>query len=403
MGYVVALMISVELHRAHSTPVASGHPWVFAQAVAKVEGVPQDGDEVVVRDPFGRALGRGFWSSGSAISVRLLTRDAEQAIDAAFIARRVASAVAVRRVLGLPDAATTGYRLIHAEGDGLSGLIADVYGDTIVLQLLTAGMARRSAWVVAALNEALKPRAILATRPAASRAQSEAEDEGPALSLLSGEQPEALRFLERGLSFAVPAQATQKTGYYFDQREHRSEVERCAPGRDVLDACSYVGGFSLAAARGGARSVLALDSSQPALEIGAQLARDNKLANVEFRRADVRKELASMHEAQASFDMVIFDPPKFVPTAKHLEKGRRIYRKLNAHAIGLTRPGGLLVTCSCSAAMGETDFLRMLALASGDVGRELCVLRVGKQGPDHPLLPGFGEGSYLKTVFAVVR
>jgi 23S rRNA (cytosine1962-C5)-methyltransferase len=403
MGYVVALMISVELHRAHATPVASGHPWIFAQAVAKVEGAPQDGDEVVVRDPFGRALGRGFWASGSAISVRLLTRDAEQAIDAAFIARRVASAVAVRRALGLPDAATTGYRLIHAEGDGLSGLIADVYGDTVVLQLLTAGMARRSAWVVEALNEALKPRAILATRPTGSRAQDEADDAGPALSLLSGEQPEMLRFVERGLRFAVPAQATQKTGYYFDQREHRAEVERCAKGCEVLDACSYVGGFSLAAARGGARSVLALDSSLPALEIGAQLARDNQLANVEFRRADVRKELASLHEAEASFDMVIFDPPKFVPTAKHLEKGRRIYRKLNAHAIALTRPRGLLVTCSCSAAMSETDFLRMLALASGDVGRELCILRVGRQGPDHPLLPGFGEGSYLKTVFAIVR
>jgi 23S rRNA (cytosine1962-C5)-methyltransferase len=158
----------------------------------------------------------------------------------------------------------------------------------------------------------------------------------------------------------------------------------------------------LAAARGGARSVLALDSSQPALDRGAQLAGDNGL-NVSFQRADVRNELARMAEAKQSFDLVIFDPPKLVPTAKHLEKGRRAYRKLNAHAIALTRPGGVLVTCSCSAGMGETDFLRMLALASGDAGRELCVLRVGKQGPDHPLLPGFGEGSYLKTVFAIVR
>jgi 23S rRNA (cytosine1962-C5)-methyltransferase len=396
-------MISVELHRAHATPVASGHPWVFAQAVAKVHGAPQDGDEVVVRDPFGKALGRGFWSAGSAISVRLLTRDAEQAIDAAFVARRVANAAAIRRSLGLPNAETSGYRLIHAEGDGLSGLIADVYGDTIVLQLLTAGMARRAAWVVEALNELLRPRAILATRPSASRAQDDGADEGPSLSTLSGEAPEALCFLERGLRFSVPAQTSQKTGYYFDQREHRGEVERWARDGAVLDACSYIGGFSLAAARGGARSVLALDSSQPALDVGAQLARDNQLDNVTFRRADVRKELANMHEAGQNFDLVIFDPPKFVPTAKHLEKGRRIYRKLNAHAIGLTRPGGLLVTCSCSAAMSETDFLRMLALASGDVGRELCILRVGKQGPDHPLWPGFGEGSYLKTVFAVVR
>ena len=396
-------MITVELHRAHATPVACGHPWVFAQAVAKVNGSPQDGDEVVVRDPFGKGLGRGLWSSGSAISVRLLTRDPEQAIDAAFIARRVADAAAARRALGLPNEQTTGYRLIHAEGDGLSGLIADVYGDTVVLQLLTAGMAQRSAWVVSALQELLAPRAILAAQPVVRGAADEAEAERPQLALLAGQAPEMLVFLERGLRLSVPAQSSQKTGYYFDQREHRAEVERWARGRDVLDACCYVGGFALAAARGGARSLLALDSSQPALNVAAQLARDNGSPEIEFVRADVRRELGSLHEAGRSFDMVIFDPPKFVPTVKHLEKGRRIYRKLNAHAIALTRPGGLLVTCSCSAAMSETDFLRMLALASGDVGRELCVLRVGRQAPDHPLLPGFGEGSYLKTVFALVR
>lgn len=388
-------MISVELHRAHATPVASGHPWVFAQAVARVRGTPQDGDEVVVLDPFGKALGRGFWAADSAISVRLLTRDAERALDADFFAQRVRAAVHARRLFGLPSTETSGYRLIHAEGDGLSGLIADVYGDVVVLQLLTAGIERRVGWVVEALASALAPRAILRT--------SKERDGAPAApALLAGAQPETLEFRERGLVFRLPGQALQKTGYYFDQREHRAEVERLARDREVLDACCYVGGFALAAARGGARSVLGLDSSAPALELGAQLARDNAL-RIDYERADVRETLGTMAQAGRSFDMVIFDPPKLVPTAKHLEKGRRAYRKLNAHAIALTRPGGVLVTCSCSAAMGETDFLRMLALASGDAGRELCVLRVGKQGPDHALLPGFGEGSYLKTVFAIVR
>jgi 23S rRNA (cytosine1962-C5)-methyltransferase len=171
----------------------------------------------------------------------------------------------------------------------------------------------------------------------------------------------------------------------------------------VLPACCYVGGFALAAPRGGARSELALDSSEPALQQGRALAAANALSGIEFRRADVREELGVLAQAGAGFDLVVFDPPKLVPTAKHLERGRRAYRRLNAHAIALTRPGGVLVTCSCSAAMTETDFLRMLSLASGDARRELCVLRVGKQGPDHPLAPGFGEGSYLKTVFAIVR
>jgi 23S rRNA (cytosine1962-C5)-methyltransferase len=149
--------------------------------------------------------------------------------------------------------------------------------------------------------------------------------------------------------------------------------------------------------------VLALDSSEPALQLGRKLAEDNDLRGVEFRHADVRTELERMRAKGQQFDMVVFDPPKLVPTAKHLERGRRAYRKLNAHAIALTRPGGVLVTCSCSAAMTETEFSRMLALASGDAARELCVLRVGKQGPDHPILPGFAEGSYLKTAFAIVR
>jgi len=391
-------MITVEIHRTHAAPVAAGHPWVFAQAVSRLNGTPQDGDEVIVLDPYGKQLGRGLWSANSAISVRMLTRNPEQALDEAFFERRVRDAVAARRLIGLPGPATTGYRLIHAEGDGLSGLIVDVYDDVLVLQLLTAGIERRVQTVVDALVKALAPRAILAA-PTASQREQEGDSSA---TLLHGVLPEALRFKERDLNFSLATNGTQKTGYYFDQREHRDEVERLAKGREVLDACCYVGGFALPAARGGASSVLALDSSQPALHTGAQLARDNGL-NVEFQRADVREELDGMRRLGRSFDMVIFDPPKFVPTIKHLERGRRAYRKLNAHAIALTRPGGVLVTCSCSAAMSETDFLRMLSLASGDVGRELCVLRVGKQGPDHPLLPSFGEGSYLKTVFAVVR
>ncbi|MFT3921972.1 MAG: class I SAM-dependent rRNA methyltransferase [Myxococcales bacterium] len=394
-------MFTVELHRAHATPVASGHPWVFAQAVHRVVGgKPQAGDEVLVVDPQGKALGRGFWSPDSAIVVRLLTRDPERALDDAFFHARVRDAVATRRQLDLPNADTTGYRLVHAEGDGLAGLIVDVYGDVLVVQFLTRGVARRRDAIVGALRELLSPRAIVTASSNPSQArEGVAEETGP----LFGELPDALRFKERGLEFEIPYGSAQKTGYYFDQREHRAEVERLAKGREVLDACSYVGGFSLAAGRGGAKSVLALDSSQAAVDQGAEFARKLGLSQVRFERADVRSELERLRNDKAAFDLVVFDPPKLVPTAKHLEKGRRAYRKLNAHAISLVRPGGTLVTCSCSAAMNETEFLRMLAFASSDAGRELCVLRVGRQSPDHPLLPGFSEGSYLKTVFAIVR
>jgi 23S rRNA (cytosine1962-C5)-methyltransferase len=397
MGYVVAPMIRVELQRSHASPVAAGHPWVFAQAVARTSSAPQDGDEVVVVDPAGKGLGRGFWAEGSAISVRLLTRDPDRPLDAAFFATRLRQAAAARQLLGLPSQETSGYRLVHSEGDGLGGLIADVYGEVIVVQLLTAGIARRIDEVVAGLAAALGPSSIVGLRPQRG-GQRQTER-----TLLYGAAAPALRFVERGLCFDLGTDSAQKTGYYFDQREHRAEVERLARDREVLDACCYVGSFALAAARGGARSVLALDSSEPALRLARKLAADNAIEGVEFREADVRSELDVLRKQGRQFDLVVFDPPKLVPTIKHLERGRRAYRRLNAHAIALTRPGGLLVTCSCSAALNETEFSRMLALASGDVGRELCILRVGKQGADHPLLPGFAEGAYLKTAFAIVR
>jgi 23S rRNA (cytosine1962-C5)-methyltransferase len=365
-----------------------------------VSGNPQAGDEVVVRDPQGKALGRGFWTPDSAIVVRLLTRDPEQALDQDFFMKRIRDAVAVRALLGLPSPENSGYRLVHAEGDGLAGLMVDVYGDVLVAQFLTQGMARRRELVVNALVECLGPRAIVSahSQPAQAHEGIVAED-----SQLFGAPFERLQFRERGLAFDLRHGSAQKTGYYFDQREHRAEVERLAQGREVLDACCYVGGFSLAAARGGARSVLALDSSQPALDQAAELARAHGFEQIRYARADVRSELERLRDAGARYDMVVFDPPKLVPTVKHLEKGRRAYRKLNAHAIAMVRPGGILVTCSCSAAMNEVEFTRMLAFASHDAGRELCILRVGRQAPDHPLLPGFAEGSYLKTVFAVVR
>jgi 23S rRNA (cytosine1962-C5)-methyltransferase len=392
---------TVQLHRSHAAPIAAGHPWVFAQAVARVTGTPQAGDEVRVVDPTERVLGRGFWSPDSAIVVRLLTRDAEQPLDQALFTRRIEDARTLRSLIGLPSAETTGYRLMHAEGDGVPGLIVDVYGDVLVVQLLTIGIEQRKTQIVDALVRTLAPRSIVI----GGSTTGGRKPEGGAVEgeLLYGEPVAALTFEERALRFSLATGSTQKTGYYFDQREHRAEVERLASGRDVLDACSYVGGFSLAAARGGARSVLALDSSQPALALGEALAQQNGLSQIRFQRADVRDELDRLAAAGRRYDMVTFDPPKFVPTIKHLEKGRRAYRKLNAHAMRLVAPGGLLVTCSCSAALTEVDFLRMLAFAAGDARRELSIFRVGKQSPDHPLLPGFGEGSYLKTAFAIVR
>jgi 23S rRNA (cytosine1962-C5)-methyltransferase len=393
-------MITVELHRTHAGPVAAGHPWVYAQAVHRVSGTAEDGAEVVVVDPSGKGLGRGFWSADSAIPVRLLTRDPSRSLDEGFFAERLSQAVALRTLAQLPEPGVNdGYRLVHAEGDRLPGLVVDVYGDTAVVQLLTAAMAQRRGWLGPMIAERAGLRRVI-TAPNLSTQQRVAEPS----EVLFGDMPDELVFTERGFRFRLAATNSQKTGYYFDQRPHRARIEALARGRSVLDAYSYVGGFGLAAARGGAKDVLAIDSSEPAVSQGARIAAENGLSDrLHFKRADVRDELVRMREAGQLFDMLVLDPPKLVPTAKHLERGRNAYRKLNRDALGLVRPGGVLVTCSCSAAMTETDFLRMLAFASGDARREISVIAVGRQGEDHPILPGFSEGAYLKTVFAVVR
>lgn len=393
-------MITVELTRAHAGPVAAGHPWVFAQAVARVRGTPEPGDEVQVLDADQRPLGRGLWSPSSAIVVRLLTRDPDRPIDVSLLRERIQNAIAARALFGLPSTDTTGYRLVSSEGDYLPGLTVDRYGDTLVAQLGTIGMQRRKATIVQLLAELVAPHTIVEVT---SKTAQEREGFSVQPDVLFGEKGDALVFRERGLRFSLPPDSMQKTGYYFDQREHRAAVELLAKDREVLDVCSYVGGFSLAAARGGASSVRALDSSQPAVDVGTKIAQENGLSQISFQRADARRDLEPMASKGERFDMVVLDPPKLVPSAKHFERGRKAYRQLNRYALALVRPGGVFVTCSCSAGMTEVDFLRTISLAARDARRELSVFRVGRQGPDHPIPPGFSEGAYLKTVFALVR
>jgi 23S rRNA (cytosine1962-C5)-methyltransferase len=231
-------------------PVWAGHPWVYAQAVDRVEGGATAGDEVSVVDPRGNLLGRGFYTPGSAIPVRLLVRDAKTHLDAGFFRARVEQAVGLRASLGLPSEQTSGLRLIHAEGDGLPGLIVDRYGDTLAVQLGTIGMKHREALVHEALSAVIAPRTIL-DRTSVQMAKMEGFE--PSAGVVRGEETRALEFVERGLRFRIPLELGQKTGFYFDQRSLRARVEQLAHGKRVLDAYAYVGAFAIAAARGGAR------------------------------------------------------------------------------------------------------------------------------------------------------
>jgi 23S rRNA (cytosine1962-C5)-methyltransferase len=387
----------VRLKPGHVQPVWMGHPWVYAQAVERVEGGATAGDEVSVVDPRGNLLGRGFYSPGSAIPVRLLVRDDSTRLDASFFHARVERAVALRASLGLPSEQTTGFRLVHAEGDGLPGLVVDRYGDVLAVQLGTLGMKHREALVYEALGAALKPRAIL-DRTSLQTAKTEGFEAKP--GVVRGDDVKAIDVLERGLRFHIPLELGQKTGFYFDQRALRARVEQLAHGRRVLDAYSFVGAFALAAARGGASEVVAVDESALAIEIGAECAAANGLGDrVRFAKEDARRALT---EARGSFDLVIADPPRLAPTRGAREQALIAYAKLAENACRAVRPGGIVVFCSCSAAVDLQALTRALAQGATRANVAATVLERWFQGADHPVPAAFGEGLYLKALIARV-
>ncbi len=395
----------VTLKPGHVRPVWSGHPWIFAQAIARIEGGAVAGDEVTVVDPTGNVLGRGLYTPRSAIPVRLFTRD-DAPVDAALFRRRIDRALAHRRDLGLPGGApgheTDAYRLVHAEGDGLPSLTVDVFGDVLAVQLNTIGVKMREGVVFDALTAALAPRAILDRTPAAA---ARLEGFEPGSGVVRGDPGVSeLCFLERGLRYAIPVALGHKTGFYLDQRALRARVEQLARGRRVLDAFSFVGTFALAAARGGATEVIAVDESALALEVGAECARRNGLeGRIQFVREDAKKAFQDAGRAGAGFDLVICDPPKLAPSRASRDGALGAYKSLASAACRAVKPGGVLVFCSCSSAVGVDDLNRALALGARDARMEAVVFDRHFQGGDHPVPAAFPEGLYLKALIARVE
>ena len=397
-------MSTVRLKPGHVQPVWAGHPWVYAQAIEKIEDAKR-GDEVKVVDPRGNFLGRGFFSPGSAIPVRLLTRDEETPIDGAFFRARFERAVASRAALGLGEARTSGYRLVHAEGDLLPGLIVDRFGDVLSIQLLTAGMKAREAMILDALDAVLKPRAIVDRTPiATAKAECFEPRSTEGSGVIRGEEIRELSFTERGIAWKIPLDLGHKTGFYFDPRELRARVEVLAHSagapKRVLDAYAYVGSFGIGAARAGAE-VVCVDESALAIEMAEANAKANGFADrMTFTCADARK---TMQEANASFDLVIVDPPRLAPTRSAREAALVLYAKLAELGCRATKPGGTLVLCSCSGAVDLAALTR--ALATGAVRANVTPLVVERafQGPDHPVPAAFGEGLYLKALVARIE
>jgi 23S rRNA (cytosine1962-C5)-methyltransferase len=387
------------------------HPWIFAGAVAHLKGRARAGDTVDVFAHDGRPLGRAAFSPHSQIRARLWTFDAEETIDHAFFKRRVAAAVAARAAL--PELrGQQGLRLIHGESDGLPGVIADRYGDTVVVQLNSAGAEKWRDALVAALVQATGCARIFERSDSDVRGLEGLEARtgflhgAPQEVPLGCEAPAGRVVIEEhGIRLEVDIAGGHKTGFYLDQRENRLLARQLSAGRSLLNCFCYTGGFSLQALAGGAAQVLSIDSSGPALESARRnLALNPQLpaARAEWRDADVFEELRALKKAGARFDFIILDPPKFAPSAAHADRAARAYKDINLLGFRLLNPGGLLMTYSCSGGIGLELFQKIVAGAAGDAGVDARILRRLSAAPDHPVALAFPEGEYLKGLLCQV-
>lgn len=378
------------------------HPWIFEGAVARLSGRAHSGDTVEVVDATGRLLGRAAWSPESRIRARMWSFNPAETIDDAFIKRRVAAAVTRRQAF--PELlGQQGLRLVHAESDGLPGVICDRYQDTLVLAFGSAGAEK---WRAAITQALLKATGCARAYERSDTDLRSLEGLEPRCGWLHGEASTAsLRVEEYGVQMEVDIVAGHKTGFYLDQRENRWQTRALAKDRRVLNCFCYTGGFSLQALAGGARSVLSLDSSGPALATAQRnLALNPQLlaARAEWREADVFEELRRLRAAGEQYDLIILDPPKFAPSPAHAERAARAYKDINLNAFKLLAPGGLLMTYSCSGGIGIELFQKIVAGAALDAGLETRIVRRLSASADHPVLLDFPEGEYLKGLTCLV-
>lgn len=368
-----------------------GHPWVFAASLGLPTGL-RTGAAVDLHDQRGRFLARGLYDADSPIALRLWTRRADEAIDGRLLRRRVREAAALRRPLVDP-AAVDAWRLLHGEADGLPGLVVDRYGEAAVIKADTPAVAA----LLPALAEALK-----AQHPELKSVAERAAD--GELRPLSGPAPgDPLLVREHDLRLEADLRRGHKTGLYLDQRENRRRVGRLAAGRRVLNLFAYTGGFSVAAALGGASQVCSVDIAAPALDAArrnfAHSGLDAGDGAYGFVAADCLDFLSG---DERRWDLIVLDPPSMAPSAAALPKALAQYRLLNQRCLERLAPGGILVSCSCSSHVSAADLRSVIAEAASLAGRELRLFALHGPGPDHPSLPGFPEGDYLQAWFGMV-
>jgi len=383
------MMPVIYLKPGREKSVLRRHPWIFSGAVGRVDGSPGDGETVKMVNSQGQFLGWGAFSSKSQISVRIWSWDEEENIAGDFFRRRLQQAIAGRQM-------NNALRLVHAESDGLPGLVVDRYNELLVVQYLSSGPERWRETLADLLVEITGIEQVFERSDVDVRALEGLPSRiGP---VRGPEPPERITIRENGLDFWVDVRKGHKTGFYLDQRANRARLRQLAVGRDVLDCFCYTGGFTVHAMAGGANSVQAVDGSGDALALARENLALNRLPSeeVEWVEGDVFQTLRGLRDRDRHFDLIILDPPKFAPTAAQAEGAARGYKDINLLAFKLLRPGGLLVTFSCSGGISEDLFQKIVAGAALDAGAEAQIIERLHQGADHPVALNFPEGAYLK-------
>ena len=387
-------MATVTLRKTRETRVRGGHPWIYASEIEKVEGAFENGDIVDVADFRGKFIGRGFYNPASQISLRILTRN-DEPCDRAFFERRVRDAWEYRKLLCDPDSC----RLIYSESDFLPGLVVDKFGDILVLQSLSLGIERIKDMLCDILMEIVRPAGIWERSDVPVRRLEGLEQ---TTGLLRGEVPDEVEMSENGIRFLVDVKHGQKTGFFLDQKQNRAAIAPLCKGARVLDCFCHNGSFSLHAAKYGAADVLGVDISEEALEVARRNAALNGFENVRFEAHNCFDLLRELTDANALYDLVILDPPAFTKNKAAVQSAIRGYKEINLRGMKLTRPGGFLVTCSCSQHVLPEMFQDVINQAARDAKKRIRLVEYRTQGYDHPILPQSVETKYLKTMILQV-
>ena len=384
-------MVKIVLARGEDKRIRAGHQWIFSNEIREISGEKVPGEAAEVFDAGGSFVGTGYYNPGSLIAVRLLARTHADIEAADFYRERIAGALVLRRLL-YPDMET--FRVVHGEGDFLPGLVVDKYGDYLSVQFLTCGMDRRKELITGVLRDMFAPKGIVARNDVSVRGLEGLEEK---VEILHGDLPAHLEIEEHNLRFRVDLLKGQKTGHFLDQKENHLLLKGRVKGKDVLDCFSYSGSWGIHAAHFGASGVTCVDSSEKAVAMARENAALNGFAGiVKCEAADAFERLRSLKGEGRSFDMVVLDPPAFVKSRKVLKEAIKGYFTINRRAMELLRPGGYLISCSCSFHMEREMFRDLLANAAQQAKKEMRLLEVRSQSPDHPILLSMPETGYLK-------